>query len=69
MVGYAVGSIASGVLLARVPVRRKALASQLAWTLYLPGYGLMALAGSLWVAVAGAVAAALVQSSAVVVLN
>jgi MFS family permease len=69
MVGYAVGSIVSGVVLARTPVRRKALASQLAWTLYLPGYGLMAVAGSLWVAVAGAVAAALGQSSAVVLLN
>jgi len=69
MVGYALGSIVSGVLLARVPVRRKAPASQLAWTLYLPGYGLMALAGSLWVAVAGAFAAALGQSSAVVLLN
>jgi MFS family permease len=69
MIGYALGSIVSGVLLARIPVRRKALASQLAWTLYLPGYGLMALAGSLWVAVAGAFAAALGQSSAVVLLN
>jgi MFS family permease len=69
MVGYAVGSIVSGAVLARIPIRRKALASQLAWTLYLPGYGLMALAGSLWVAVAGAFAAALGQSSAVVLLN
>ena len=69
MVGYALGSIVSGVLLARTPVRRKALASQLAWMLYLPGYGLMALAGSLWIAVAGAFAAALGQSSAVVLLN
>jgi hypothetical protein len=69
MVGYAIGSIASGALLARTPIRRKALASQLAWTLYLPGYGLMALAGSLWVAVAGACAAAIGQSSAVVLLN
>ena len=69
MVGYALGSIASGVLLARTPIARKALASQLAWTLYLPGYGLVALAGSLWMAVAGAFAAALGQSSAVVLLN
>jgi hypothetical protein len=69
MVGYAVGSIVSGAVLARIPIRRKALASQLAWTLYLPGYALMALAGSLWVAVAGAFAAALGQSSAVVLLN
>jgi MFS family permease len=69
MIGYALGSIVSGVLLARTPIRRKALASQLAWTLYLPGYGLMALAGSLWIAVAGAFAAALGQSSAVILLN
>jgi hypothetical protein len=69
MVGYALGSIASGVVLARMPIAKKALASQLAWTLYLPGYGLMALAGSLWVAVAGAFAAAVGQSSAVVLLN
>jgi len=69
MVGYALGSIVSGILLARTPIRRKALASQLAWTLYLPGYGLMALAGSLWIAVAGAFAAALGQSSALVLLN
>ncbi len=69
MVGYALGSIVSGILLARTLIRRKALASQLAWTLYLPGYGLMALAGSLWIAVAGAFAAALGQSSALVLLN
>lgn len=69
MVGYAAGSIVSGAVLARLPIRRKALASQLAWALYLPGYGLMAMAGSLWVAVAGAVAAALGQSSALVLLN
>jgi DHA3 family macrolide efflux protein-like MFS transporter len=69
MVGYALGSIVSGALLARVHVRRKALASQLAWTLYLPGYGLMAVAGSLGLAVAGAFAAGLGQSSAMVLLN
>jgi DHA3 family macrolide efflux protein-like MFS transporter len=68
MVGYALGSIASGLVLARLPVRRKALASQLAWTLYLPGYGLMVMAGSLPIAIAGAFAAALGQSSARVLL-
>src|SRR5439155_10598059 len=62
MVGYAAGSIVSGAVLARIPIHRKAIASQLAWVLYLPGYGLMATAGSLWVAVLGAVAAALGQS-------
>ena len=69
LVGYALGAIVSGVVLARVPVRRKALASQLTWLCYLPGYGLLALAGSLWIAVAGAFAAALGQSAAVVLLS
>jgi DHA3 family macrolide efflux protein-like MFS transporter len=69
VVGYGLGSITSGVLLSRISVGQKALASQLAWTLYLPGYGLMALAGSLWIAVVGAFAAALGQSSALVLLN
>ncbi|HZQ81753.1 MAG TPA: MFS transporter [Gaiellaceae bacterium] len=69
MVGYAAGSIASGVLLARVHVRRKARWSMLAWLMYLPGYGLMALAHSLPIAVAGAFFAATGQSSAVVLVN
>jgi hypothetical protein len=69
MVGYAAGAIASGLVLARLPVRRKARASLLAWSLYLPGYGLVALASSLPVAIAGAFFAATAQSSAVVLLN
>ena len=69
MAGYALGSIAGGAFLARRPIRRKARASLLAWTLYLPGYGLLALATSLPVAVAGAVAAGLGQSSSLVLLN
>jgi hypothetical protein len=69
MAGYAAGSIASGALLARVPIRRKARASMLAWVMYLPGYGLMAVAHSLTAAVAGAFFAATGQSSAVVLLN
>jgi MFS family permease len=69
MVGYAAGSIASGVLLAHVHVRRKARWSMLAWLMYIPGYGLMALAGSLPVAVAGAFFAATGQSTAVVLVN
>jgi hypothetical protein len=68
-VAYALGSITSGLVLARVRVRRKARVSQLVWAFYLPGYGLMALAGSLWVASAGASAAALGQSTALVLLN
>lgn len=69
MVGYAVGSVVSGALLARIPIRRKARASMLAWTMYLPGYGLLALAHSLPLAVAGAFFAATGQSTAVVLLN
>jgi len=69
MVGYAAGSILSGAVLARVPIRRKARASMLAWAFYLPGYGLLALAHSLPVAFAGAFCAALGQSSSVVLIN
>jgi len=69
LVGYAAGSIVSGLVLARFPIRRKARASLLAWAMYLPGYGLVALAGSLPVAIAGAFFAATSQSSAVVLLN
>jgi MFS transporter, DHA3 family, macrolide efflux protein len=68
MVGYAAGAILSGAVLARRPVRRKALASLVAWTLYLPAYGLIALGGALWIAVAGAFVAACGQSSAHVLL-
>jgi MFS transporter, DHA3 family, macrolide efflux protein len=69
MAGYAVGSIVSGLLLARIPIRRKARASMLAWVMYLPGYGLLALAHSLPLAIAGAFFAALGQSSSLVLVN
>jgi Transmembrane secretion effector len=69
MVGYALGSIAGGVVLARRPVRRKAITSMAAWTLYLPAYGLFALAGSLWPAMLGAALAGISQSSALVLVN
>ena len=69
MVGYAAGSILSGLVLARLPIRRKARASMLVWALYLPGYGLLALAHSLWLALAGAFFAATGQSSSVVLVN
>ncbi len=69
MVGYAAGSIVSGLLLTRLPIRHKARASLLAWAMYLPGYGLIALAGSLPLAVAGAFFAATGQSTSVVLLN
>jgi MFS family permease len=69
MVGYAAGSIVSGVVLARVPIRHKARASMLAWLMYLPGYGLFAFAHALWVAFVGAFFAATGQSSSVVLVN
>jgi MFS family permease len=69
MVGYAVGSIAGGVYLARRPVRRKAYASLFAWTLYLPAYLLMGLAGSVGVAIIGALCAGVGQGSSIVLLN
>jgi MFS family permease len=69
MAGYAAGSIAGGILLARRNVRRKARASLLAWAMYLPGYGLLAIAGSLPVALAGAFFAGLGQSTALVLLS
>jgi MFS family permease len=69
MAGYAAGSIVSGALLARLPIRNKAGASMLAWVMYLPGYGLMAFAHSLTPAIVGAFFAATGQSSSLVLLN
>lgn len=69
MTGYAAGAIVSGALLARLRVRRKARASAIAWTMYLPAYGLIALAHSLPVAIAGAFFAGMGQSSSVVLIN
>jgi hypothetical protein len=69
MTGYALGAIVAGVFLARRPVQRKALGSLLAWCFYLPAYLVIALAGSIEVAMAGAFIAALGESSAYVLLN
>jgi hypothetical protein len=66
VVAYALGSIGSGALLARRPVRRKARASLLAWCAYLPAYALLALATSLLPALAGALAAGAGQGAAMV---
>jgi len=66
---YALGSISAGAVLARRPVRRKALASLLAWSLYLPAYGLFAVAGSLGVALAAGFGAGVGQGSAWVLVN
>jgi MFS family permease len=66
---YAVGSICAGAALARFPVRRKARASMLAWTLYLPAYALFAVAGSLWIALAAGLGAGIAQGSSWVLIN
>jgi MFS family permease len=66
VVAYALGSIGTGALLARRPVRRKARASLFAWCLYLPAYALLALAHSLGPALAGAVCAGAGQGAAYV---
>jgi hypothetical protein len=66
---YAAGAITAGVVLARREVRRKALGSLVAWSLYLPAYGLFAVAGSLGAALAGALAAGLGQSAALILVN
>jgi predicted MFS family arabinose efflux permease len=66
---YALGSICAGAALARFPVRRKAQASMLAWTLYLPAYGLFAVAGSLELALAAGLGAGIAQGSSWVLIN
>jgi hypothetical protein len=66
---YALGSICAGAALVRFPVRRKAQASMLAWTLYLPSYGLFAVAGSLEVALAAGLVAGVGQGSSWVLIN
>jgi hypothetical protein len=66
VVAYTLGSIGAGAYLARRPVRRKARGSLIAWCAYLPAYALLALAGSLGPALAGAVAAGAGQGSAYV---
>ena len=69
MIGFAVGAIVVGAVLARVPVRHKARASMLAWLGYLPAYGLLALATSLPLAVAAAVCSGVGESLSYVLLN
>ena len=66
---YALGSICAGAALARFPVRRKARASMLAWTLYLPAYALFAVAGSIEVALAAGLVAGIAQGSSWVLIN
>ena len=69
MVGFAVGAIAAGGLLARIRLRAKARASMLAWTLYLPAYGLIAVTGSLPLLVVAAVGTGMGETLAYVLVN
>jgi hypothetical protein len=69
MVGYAVGAVAAGIVLARRPVRRKAQGSMLAWSVYLPAYTLMAFGDRLAFAVAGSLASGVALTCAMVLLQ
>jgi len=69
MIGFAVGAIVVGALLARLHVRAKARASMLAWALYLPAYGLIALTSSLPLLVVAAVGTGAGETIAYVLLN
>lgn len=66
IVAYALGSIVTGAVLARRPVRRKARASLFAWLAYLPAYLLLAFDHSLGPALAGAFVAGAGQGAALV---
>jgi len=69
MVGYAVGSVAAGAVLARFPVTNKARASMFAWVTYLPAFMMFALARSLPIAIAGAFLSGLGQVTAATLLR
>jgi hypothetical protein len=69
MIGFAVGSIGTGLVLTRVAVRSKARASMLAWTIYLPAYGLIAMAGSLPLVAAAAIGTGAGETLSYVLLN
>jgi MFS family permease len=69
MVGYALGSVAAGALLARFPISNKARASMLAWIFYLPAYAMLAVASSLPIAIAGAFLSGLGQVTAATLLR
>jgi MFS family permease len=69
MIGFALGAIVVGAVLARVRVRAKARASMLAWLLYLPAYGLIALTGSLPLLVVAAIGTGAGETISYVLLN
>jgi MFS family permease len=69
MVGFAIGSIGTGIALTRISVRSKARASMLAWLIYLPAYGLIAVAGSLPLVAAAAIGTGAGETLSYVLLN
>src|SRR5205814_7721529 len=69
MIGFALGAIAVGAMLARIRVRAKARASMLAWLLYLPAYVLIALTSSLPLLVVAAVGTGAGETISYVLLN
>jgi MFS family permease len=69
MIGFAVGAIVVGAVLARIRVRAKARTSMLAWLLYLPAYGLIALTGSLPLLVVAAIGTGAGETISYVLLN
>jgi MFS family permease len=66
---YALGSITAAAFLVRFPVRRKARGSIVAWSLYLPGYALFAVAGSIEVALLAGATVGFGQGAAWVLVN
>jgi hypothetical protein len=66
---YALGSVVAGLVLARWRIRRKALVGIAAWMVYLPAYGLFAVAHSLGTAVAAGALCGIGQGSAWVLVN
>jgi MFS family permease len=69
MIAYGLGSIGSGAILTRVHVAQKARVSMLVWVLYLPAFGLLAIATSLPLALLGAFVAGISQTASWVLLN
>ena len=69
MVGWAVGAIAVGAILARYPVEQKTRASILIWILYLPAFGLFAVGHSLALAILGAIVAGFAGTGAMILLS
>jgi MFS family permease len=69
MIGFALGAIAVGAVLARVRVKAKARVSMLAWLVYLPAYGLIAVTASLPLLVVAAIGTGAGETISYVLLN